>query len=252
MRSESSTADIVRQIVVIVAYIATIGVNAVANILPIGGKTTGELSDQFEVFFVPAGYVFSIWSIIYLGLGAYAVYQALPAQRANPRMRVIGWLFGWSSVFNCAWILAWHFQYVGISFLIMLGILGTLIAIYARLFAAYVVASRSEKITTHWTFRIYLGWITVATIANATTLLDSVGYSGAPLAPASWAAILLLIAAAIGLVFVRKLGDSAYALVLIWAFIGIFVKFPQPLQVGYTALAMAALLLAAIILRLKS
>ena len=75
--------DTIRQIVVVVAVLATIVVNGLANTLPINGLTTGEISDQFEVYFVPAGYVFSIWGLIYLGLLAYAVYQVLPAQKEN-------------------------------------------------------------------------------------------------------------------------------------------------------------------------
>ena len=181
--SATSSSDIVRQVAVVFAYISTIVVNALANLVPIGGLTTGELSDQFDVFFVPAGYVFSIWSLIYLGLGAYVVYQAIPAQRDHSRLRSIGWLFVLSCVFNSGWIFLWHYQLVGLSILVMLGILATLIAIYARLYPSYSVASWAEKIMTHWSFRIYLGWITVATIANATTFLDSIGYGGAPLTP---------------------------------------------------------------------
>ena len=238
----TSSSDIVRQVAVIAAYISTVIVNALANLLPIAGMTTGELSDLYEVFFVPAGYVFSIWSLIYLGLGAFAVYQGLPAQRDNPRLRAIGWLFVLSCVFNSSWIFAWHYQLVGLSVLIMLGILGTLIAIYARLYPYYGVASWAEKITTHWTFRIYLGWITVATIANFTTFLDSIGYAGAPLSPALWAAIMLVVATLIGTFFAGKLRDVAYTLVLIWAFVGIYMKFPATPLVGYVALAMAGVL----------
>ena len=243
----TGSGDIVRQVAVVVAYVSTIVINALANLVPIGGMTTGALSDQFEVFFVPAGYVFSIWSLIYLGLGAYAIYQAIPAQRDNPRLRSIGWLFVLSSVFNSGWIFLWHYQLVGLSILVMLGILAALIAIYARLYPSYGAASWVEKITTHWSFRIYLGWITVATIANATTFLDSIGYGGAPLSPMLWAAALLVVATAIGLTFALRLRDLAYTAVLVWAFIGIYVKFPATPLVGYTALAMVALLALAMV-----
>ncbi len=240
--SATRSSDVVRQVAVVFAYVSTIVINALANLVPIGGLTTGELSDQFEVFFVPAGYVFSIWSLIYLGLGAYVVYQAIPAQRDNPRLRSIGWLFVLSCVFNSGWIFLWHYQLVGLSILIMLGILATLIAIYARLSPSYASASWAEKITTHWSFRIYLGWITVATIANVTTFLDSIGYGGAPLTPALWAAALLVVATVIGLFFALRLRDAAYTAVLVWAFVGIYVKFPETPLVDYTALAMVALL----------
>ena len=76
--------DALRQIAVIIAVIAVIAINIAAVVLPLNGLTTQELSDRYDVYFVPAGYVFSIWSVIYLGLLAYAFYQALPEQAANP------------------------------------------------------------------------------------------------------------------------------------------------------------------------
>ena len=79
--------DLVRQIIVILTVIATITINILANALPLNGLNTGEISDQFLVLFVPAGYVFSIWGLIYIGLIAYAIFQALPSQRENPRLR---------------------------------------------------------------------------------------------------------------------------------------------------------------------
>ncbi|MEJ2752802.1 MAG: tryptophan-rich sensory protein, partial [Chloroflexota bacterium] len=98
--------DRIRQIMVVVAVLATIAVNIAANALPINGQNTGEISDRFDVYFVPAGYVFSIWGLIYLALLAYAVYQALPAQAQNPSLRSIGYLFVLSCLAKIAWIFA--------------------------------------------------------------------------------------------------------------------------------------------------
>ncbi len=105
--------DRVRQILVVLAVLAMITVNILANALPINGQNTGEISDRFDVFFVPAGYVFSIWGLIYLGLLAYAVYQALPAQAENPTLRSIGYLFVLSCLANIAWIFLWHCNSAG-------------------------------------------------------------------------------------------------------------------------------------------
>ena len=99
--------DLVRQIVVVLSVIATIVLNGLANGLPLNGVTTGEVSDQFDVYFVPAGYVFSIWGVIYAGLIAYAVYQGLPTQRENPRLRRIGYLFVLSCGANVGWLYLW-------------------------------------------------------------------------------------------------------------------------------------------------
>ena len=82
--------DTLRQLLVVLGVIAVIVVNILANALPLNGLDTGEISDRFDIYFVTAGYVFSIWLPIYLGLIAYAIFQALPAQKENPRLRSIG------------------------------------------------------------------------------------------------------------------------------------------------------------------
>ena len=102
--------DSLRQIAIILGVVATIVVNGLANALPLNGQLTGEVSDRYLVYFVPAGYVFAIWGLIYLGLAAFAIYQALPAQRANPRLRSIGALFVLASAANIAWIFLWHYE----------------------------------------------------------------------------------------------------------------------------------------------
>jgi hypothetical protein len=117
------TKDIGRQIAILLFFLATVTVNGLANALPINGVTTGELSDSFAILFVPAGYVFSIWGVIYLALGAYAVYQLLPAQRENGRLRRIGPWFLLSSVANSIWIIFWHYGFLALSVVAMLTLL---------------------------------------------------------------------------------------------------------------------------------
>ena len=102
--------DTLRQISVVLTILATIVVNALANALPINGQNTGQISDRFHVYFVPAGYVFSIWGLIYLGLIAFAIFQALPSQRENPRLRKVGWWIALGGLANIAWIFLWHYE----------------------------------------------------------------------------------------------------------------------------------------------
>src|SRR5512136_2177486 len=125
--------NILRQIAVIVVILATITINILANALPINGLNTGQVSDSFSVYFVPAGYVFSIWGIIYIGLIAYAVYQALPGQRENPRMQATGWWVVLGGLANSMWIFLWHYQQFVGTLGAMLVLLATLIAVYLRL-----------------------------------------------------------------------------------------------------------------------
>lgn len=235
--------DMLRQFLVIVAFVGTVIVNAAATILPINNITTGDLSDKYEIFITPAGYVFSIWSVIYAGLLAYTVYQALPSQRTNPILRAIGGPFIFSSIVNMAWIIVWHYEYVPLSLAVMLLILGSLILIYLRLRPAYAIASSAERWTTHIPFSIYLGWITVATIVNVTVLLDYYGWSGAGIAPEVWTAIMLGVATIIGLIMTQVRRDIAYGLVFVWAFAGIAIKH-SGVPVVFAAAAVTAAVMA--------
>ena len=108
-------------------------VNALANILPINGVTTGELSDAYPSLFTPAGYVFGIWGLIYLLLVIFVVYQARDAQQHNLRLDALGYAFVVSCVFNIGWIFAWHYGQILLSTLFMLGILASLVVCYERL-----------------------------------------------------------------------------------------------------------------------
>lgn len=231
-----------RQFMLIMAFVGTIIINAAANIVPINGMTTGDLSDKYPIYITPAGYVFSIWSVIYLGLLAYIVYQALPSQRNNPMLKAIAWPFAISSIFNMAWIVVWHYEFVPLSFAIMLGIIGSLIAIYLRLRPHFDAASAAERWTTHIPFSIYLGWITVATVVNATVMLYNFGWDGGGISAEVWTAILLGVATIIGVVVTQTRRDIAYGMVLVWASVGIAVKHPSVPFVSGAAIATAVIM----------
>jgi hypothetical protein len=234
--------NIVRQILVVIATTATILVNGLANALPINGKGTGEISDSFEVFFVPAGYVFSIWGLIYLFLVGYTIYQALPSQRENPALQKIGYIYVGSAVANIAWIFLWHYEIFPLTLVFMLIILGCLIAIYLRLDIGRVQVSTAEKWLVHLPFSIYLGWITVATIANVTSVLDDLGWSGWGISPEIWAILMLLAGVVISGLMSFTRADVAYSLVLIWAYIGIAAKFPDVTMLAAAAIGSALLI----------
>jgi benzodiazapine receptor len=245
--------DTLRQLVVVMAVIATIGLNGLANALPLNGLTTGEISDRFQVYFVPAGYVFSIWGLIYLALGAYAVYQALPAQRENPRLRHIGYLFVLSCLANVAWLFLWHYEQFVWTVIAMLGLLLSLIAIYLRLGIGRTQVPPAERWLVHVPFSIYLGWITVATVANVTSFLDSVNWGAWGIQPAVWAVLMLVVGAAIASVVGLTRGDVAYMLVIVWAFVGIAVKHVATPLVATAAWAttgiVAVMLIASVLIR---
>jgi hypothetical protein len=236
--------DIVRQMLVVLAVVVTITINALADILPINGLGTGQISDNFKVFFVPAGYVFSIWGIIYLGLIAYAVFQALPSQRENPRMRSTAWLFILSSLANCAWIFLWHYQLFALTLLAMTTLFVSLILVYLLLgIGSGQKVAAVEKWMVRVPFSIYLGWVTVATIANVTSVLDYVKWNGWGIAPQVWAVIMLGVAVVVAALMAFSKRDVAFLAVLVWAFAGIAVKFQTTVLV-YTAALLATILVA--------
>lgn len=216
-----------RQVAVVIVILATITINILANVLPINGLNTGQISDAFSVYFVPAGYVFSIWGIIYIGLIAYAIYQALPSQKDNPRLQATGWWVVLGGLANSAWIFLWHYQQFVATLGAMFILLATLIVTYLGLRVGQKKVSNSETWAVRVPFSVYLGWITVATVANVSDVLDFVGWNRFGLSEATWMVIMLgavLVIAGL-MIFLRR--DVAYTLVILWALIGIGVKFPQ-------------------------
>jgi len=240
--------DVLRQSVNLLGVVVTLVINGLANALPLNGQTTGEISDRFQVYFVPAGYVFSIWGLIYLGLIAFAVYQALPAQRDNPRLRRMGYLFTLSCLANVAWLFLWHYERFPLTLVAMLALLLLLIAIYLRLDIGRTRVPGAEKWLVEIPFSLYLGWITVATIANVTSVLDYLNWSGWGISPEAWAVIMLLAATGIASAVSLTRADVAYMLVILWAFAGIAVKqaaTPLVATAAWVLTALVALLLVA-------
>ncbi len=238
--------DILRQIAVFLSTLAVIVVNGLANTLPLNGQTTGEISDRFDVFFVPAGYVFSIWGLIYLGLLVYSIYQILPSQRENPRLQRTGWLYVLSCAANVAWLFLWHYEFFVWTIAAMGALLLLLIAIYLVLDTGRSRVPPAETWLVRVPFSIYLGWITVATIANATSLLEN--WNGWGLAPEWWAVIMLAVAAIVTSLVSLTRGDVAYVLVIVWAFAGIAVKHSDTPLVAIPAGSAAGFVLGTLLL----
>ncbi len=235
--------DMLRQTANALSVILALTVNILASTLPLNGQNTGEISDRFLVYFVPAGYVFAIWGIIYIGWIAFAIYQFRPAQKESPRLRKLGYLFAASGVFNAAWLFCWHYNTFGLSVLVMLTLLGLLIASYLKLNVGLTPVSSAEKWNVDIPFSIYLGWISVATIANITDWLYSVNWNGFGIAPQAWAVILLIVASLVGLLMALTRRDSGYLFVFVWSFAGIAVKQSAEPLVANSAWAAAAVAL---------
>ena len=212
----------------LLGFLGTIIVNGLANALPLNNRTTGELSDQYPNLFVPAGLTFSIWGLIYILLAIFVIYQLIIVIKKDSQqssfIERIGLLFFVSSVVNIGWIFAWHYEMVPLSLVLMLVLLGCLIAIYLRLNIGKTASTNTEKYLVHLPFSVYLGWITIATIANVTALLVDVGWNTFGLGEQFWAVAVIAVGIAIALsvLFTRK--DIFYCLVVDWALLGILIK----------------------------
>src|SRR5688572_7768368 len=216
--------DTIRQYANLLTVILALTVNILAFALPLNGQNTGEISDRFPVYFVPAGYVFSIWGLIYLGWIAFTVFQFQPSQKESPRLRRLGYLFALSNLANAAWLFCWHYNLFGLSVLVMLALLGLLIASYLRLDVNRKKVARTEYWSVDVLFSVYLGWITVATVANISDWLYFIGWNGFGIPAQIWAVIMLAVASLLGLAMAWTRRDAAYLAVLVWAFVGIAIK----------------------------
>ncbi|CAG0936184.1 hypothetical protein TFLX_05050 [Thermoflexales bacterium] len=242
--------DVVRQWITLLTVVALIVMNVLANALPLNGISTGAVSDSFKVYFVPAGYVFAIWGLIYIGLLAYGIYQVLPSQRENPRLRRAAAPFIVGSLANISWLFFWHYGVFALTVVAMLILLASLILIYLILDVNQVRVSTGERWLVHVPFSIYLGWISVATIANITDVLWYASWNGFGLAPEIWAAIMLAVAVVLAFLMALRRRDLAYLLVLVWAFAGIGVKQAGAPVVAYAAWIATGLVVVAVVLAL--
>jgi benzodiazapine receptor len=206
--------------IVIFCLIITVNILAGSTTL-IGGQDTAAVSDANFTLITPAGYVFSIWGIIYTLLGIFIVYQALPSQKNKEYQEKIGWLFVLNGLINTVWLFLWQYEYIILSVVLMLMLLATLIAIYLRLDIGKSDAGLTEKIAVQLPFSTYLGWITIATIANIATMLVSINWDGFGVNPEIWASIIIIIALLLSSLVIVTRKDIAYGLVIVWAFFGI-------------------------------
>ena len=214
---------------VVVTLVIMLTMNGLAVLLPLNNKTTQELSDAIPIFFVPAGYVFSIWSLIYVALIGYVVYQALPVSEGNSRVHSIWAVFSVNALANAGWIVLWHYEFVVLSVAMMFVILLTLLMIYVKLdIGTPAIRSRlttTEYWCTHFPFSLYLGWISVATIANVAAALYVMDWNGFGISPELWSAIMIAIATVLALLMILRRRDMVFAGVVVWSLVGIGIKF---------------------------
>jgi len=213
---------VVFQAVNIVAYIVTLIVNGLAGSTTIiGGVTSADVSDMYPTLVTPAGFTFAIWSVIYLLLALFVIYQALPKNKDKPFLGQVSWFFGLSSIFNISWLVLWHYDFVTYSVLLMLGLLTSLILAYRRLDIGRATVDIKERLMIHLPFSVYLGWISIATIANISVALTAIGWDGFGIEASTWAILIIIVALVLSLLMIALRKDVAFCGVVIWALFGI-------------------------------
>lgn len=203
---------------VLLTFVVMVGANALANILPINGITTGAISDSYPNLFAPAGYTFAIWGLIYLAL-AFAVVRLL--FQKDPHFEFVSRWFILSNLANTAWIFGWHYRMIPLTTLLIIVVLYAILKIVFRLNPG---ENRLAGISQRLPYEIYGGWLLVATVANVTTLLVDVGFTGFGISEVFWMLMILAVAWVIVSATVIRVKSYGIGFVLIWAYGGIFSK----------------------------
>jgi hypothetical protein len=232
MPSQNLSGDRIKAILVPTSTLGTIFYNWNAAMGLINGVTPQMISDQYPTPVTPAGFTFTIWAAIYIGLAAFSAYQLLP-QNAERFRHVRTW-FIVSCVLNCAWLYFWALDMIGICLAIISGLLIVIFLINVRI---KTPDSVMESLVTKAPFGLYLGWLTTAAAINLAVFL---AYSSVDLSTSAWNALggtLMVIAAAVA-IFVRiRLKSYLAPLAVAWAMTGIAVK-----QSGNTAIIVVAVI----------
>ena len=228
LKKTSKVPSLKLRVAALLAYLVMLVLNALATLLPINGKTSGEISDSYPNLFAPAGMTFAIWGVIYIALGIFAAWLLLSygkkqTVKVKPAaLESVTKLFIYSSLLNALWILCWHYRLIGIALIVITGMLILTGMICMKLHRENLNAKDYSLLKLP--FVIYFGWLSVATIANFVTLLVSVGMDGTQGIGVVVAACGILAGGAVGTYVTLKYSDVAYSLVLVWAYYGIVAK----------------------------
>lgn len=235
------------QIANIIALTVTVVVNYLSNTGIFNNSTMASVSARYQNLFTPSGYAFSIWGLIYLLLAAFVVYQSrgISGKREVPAVvEKVGWLFVISCAANSAWVLAWLYDFTGLSVLVMIVLLTSLWRIIVRTRMELDLIPIKKIALTWWPFAIYFGWISVALIANVAAWFTKIGWDGFGLSPVAWTVIMICVAGAVYLALTWKRNLRESSMVGVWALVAVAVANWDTTP----AVANAALIVSAVIL----
>ncbi|WP_462251476.1 tryptophan-rich sensory protein [Ekhidna sp.] len=235
------------RIIPILSLSVVLIVNFLANFLPMGGRTTGEVSASYPSLFTPAGFTFSIWGLIYSFLIIYAIYQILPKNKYRTNFDRINRHFVLNCAANAFWIVCWHYELITFSLVLMAVILTSLIGIYRHILPGKLQGFR-DHLFVKIPFSLYLGWITVATLANISVEQTVIGMENWIMTKTVWVFVELALAGAVGTVMIIRYRDPIFGGVVAWATYGITEKQVDTPEVAGAAAAVMILLLVILII----
>ena len=220
---------VVYQTANVVAVVGALVVNMLVNALPLNNVTTVKVSDYYPNLFTPPGYVFSIWGVIYALAIVFMIYQARPSQRSEAYLNQIGFLYLVGAVANMCWLFIFHYSYgvptlFVVSLVPMTLLLLTLLLIHQRRGSGKSEVPRNQKLAVHLSISLYLGWISLAIIANLASALNVLVPGIPEPTQALWTALVILVALVITVLMILTRRDFAFGLVVIWASIGIAIN----------------------------
>ena len=228
-----------------------IAVNYISQAIRINETTIGEVSNKYFNLFTPAGYAFAIWGLIFLALLAYGIFQVRSAffsTNQDDFIEQTGYWFVVANLLNCAWVFAFSYDHTGLSVLIMLGILFSLLKIVVNTNMERWDAPISIITFVWWPICLYSGWIAVATIANFAAYFAKIGWSGKPFTPVAWTIIMIGIATGVNLFMIKTRNMREFAIVGIWALIAIYMRhIDAQKNIAYIALTCSIILFLAIV-----
>ncbi|MEO6333935.1 MAG: TspO/MBR family protein [Pyrinomonadaceae bacterium] len=229
MENSVTGTDRIRSILVLAATVGVIVFNWLAATGRLGSDTAA-ISAKYPTLVTPAGYAFSIWSLIYLGVIAFSVYQVFPANLS--RFRGVRSVYIASCALNCAWLYFWHREQIVVCFVVM-------VALWATLAVICYQVRNAKSLGDTWLakapFGLYFGWVTAALLVNLSILLKFQRVAFSPSAETTLAVLLILAAAGCAILVRVKLTNYFYPLAIAWALTAIAVK-----QSGQTAIVSAA------------
>lgn len=229
---------------VVFLFLVVLLMNYLSQAVPFNGQTNADVSAKYDTFFTPAGYAFSIWGFIYLALGIYTYYQAFQASENQQIYDRIAPVLMVNFLANSAWLPAFQYELLGLSVILMLILLLTLIYIQKLLIKDHTLSLR-KKAWIRIPFSLYLGWISVAAIVNIAVFAEYAGWNAWGISETTWAVIMAIAGALLAFMMLRTTYDLVYVLVFVWAFIAIAVKQSESELLWWVTLGLAAVLLIA-------